>query len=348
MPVPPGAFGPGSERPFAQYFEGESSVRVASIEEIVAWLQTCEYVSDVELFRKRDVWQHPSAFEQPQARRLRGLCAMGVAQAGRARHRRRLLRRARRLDRSTGRRLPARLGGLSHRRNGVSPRAGAARTPAQTIRLLVGRDGPVRAALRREPSIRDQRLRGLCGRLAPHRARTATIRLSRYEARTDQGRPRKSKRRSSGNPTRLELIRGPCVAPSRELEFLKFLDTLGQYLRSTRDPRKALAFTLREGRAFFQAAGGCIAVAEAGERDARLLVGMPRDDGWDLEHIGRFIRHTRPPVRSDLVLAPIRRRGAAWGAMAFRRPSPPFDHDDRPAAGEDHGGGLGCRPVDGS
>jgi hypothetical protein len=64
MPVPPGAFGPGSERPFAQYFEGESSVRVASIEEIVAWLQTCEYVSDVELFRKRDFWQHPSAFER--------------------------------------------------------------------------------------------------------------------------------------------------------------------------------------------------------------------------------------------------------------------------------------------
>jgi hypothetical protein len=63
IPVPPGAFGPGSERPFAQYFEGESSVRVASIEEIVAWLQTCEYASDVELFRKRDVWQHPSAFE---------------------------------------------------------------------------------------------------------------------------------------------------------------------------------------------------------------------------------------------------------------------------------------------
>jgi len=33
-------------------------------------------------------------------------------------------------------------------------------------------------------------------------------------------------------------------------------------------------------------------------------------------------------VRSDVVLAPIRRRGAAWGAMAFRRASPPFGHDD--------------------
>jgi two-component system, NtrC family, sensor kinase len=118
------------------------------------------------------------------------------------------------------------------------------------------------------------------------------------------------------------------LAPLRELEFLKFLETLGQYLRSTRDPRKALAFALREGRAFFQADSGCIAVAEAGEADARVVVALPRDDDWDLAHIARFIRHTRPPVRSDVVLAPIRRRGSAWGAMAFRRQSPPFDHDD--------------------
>ena len=115
---------------------------------------------------------------------------------------------------------------------------------------------------------------------------------------------------------------------SRELEVLKFLDTLGQYVRSTREPRKALAFTLRESRTFLQAASGCVAVAEAGEADARLLIALPRDDQWDLAHIGRFIRHSRPPVRSDVVLAPVRRRGAAWGAMALRRPAQPFDHRD--------------------
>ena len=64
IPVPAGAFGPGSERPFAQYFEGQASVPVASIDDVVAWLQTCEYVSDVELFQKRDFWQHPTVFEQ--------------------------------------------------------------------------------------------------------------------------------------------------------------------------------------------------------------------------------------------------------------------------------------------
>ena len=63
MQVPASVFGPGSQRPFAEYFEGESSVRVGSIDDIVAWLQTCEYVTDYELFHKRDLWLHPGTFE---------------------------------------------------------------------------------------------------------------------------------------------------------------------------------------------------------------------------------------------------------------------------------------------
>jgi Bacterial transglutaminase-like cysteine proteinase BTLCP len=61
--VPPKVFGPGSRQPFAEYFQGVSSVRVQSIDDIVAWLQTCEYVTDFELFHERDVWQHPGSFE---------------------------------------------------------------------------------------------------------------------------------------------------------------------------------------------------------------------------------------------------------------------------------------------
>jgi hypothetical protein len=70
MRVPQTAFGPGSRQPFAAYFEGASGVRVHSLDDIVTWLQTCEYVSDAELFHERDVWQHPAAFEQ----RRRGDC----------------------------------------------------------------------------------------------------------------------------------------------------------------------------------------------------------------------------------------------------------------------------------
>jgi hypothetical protein len=61
--VPATVFGPGSRQPFAEYFEGPSSVPVQSIDDIVAWLQTCEYVTDLELFHERDVWQHPGSFE---------------------------------------------------------------------------------------------------------------------------------------------------------------------------------------------------------------------------------------------------------------------------------------------
>jgi len=55
---------PGSRQPFAAYSRARCSVRVRSIDDIVAWLQTCEYVSDFTLFHKQDFWQHPAAFEK--------------------------------------------------------------------------------------------------------------------------------------------------------------------------------------------------------------------------------------------------------------------------------------------
>ena len=66
MAVPAAAFGPGSRWQFPHYFEGESGVRVTSIDDIVEWLSTCEYVSDAEQFQEPDVWQEPCAFEQRQ------------------------------------------------------------------------------------------------------------------------------------------------------------------------------------------------------------------------------------------------------------------------------------------
>ena len=95
MRVPASAFGPGSQQPFADYFEGESCVRVQSIDDIVAWLQTCEYVTDIELFHERGLLAASRRLREAAPRRLRGLCAVGLAQAGRGRHRRRVLRRPR-------------------------------------------------------------------------------------------------------------------------------------------------------------------------------------------------------------------------------------------------------------
>jgi len=115
----------------------------------------------------------------------------------------------------------------------------------------------------------------------------------------------------------------------RELEFFKFADALSRRLRPMREPRKALETALRETRDFFQATRGCVAVADGGQTTASLLFTLPREGHWDLKHLGDFIRHSHPPSRADVMMAPVRRRGAAWGALALVRPDPIFDHNDR-------------------
>ena len=62
--LPARAFGRGSVRDFRWYFERESGVPVASIDEVCDWLLGCTYVSDRELFNESDFWQHPRTFER--------------------------------------------------------------------------------------------------------------------------------------------------------------------------------------------------------------------------------------------------------------------------------------------
>jgi hypothetical protein len=66
MDVPATAFGPGSRWQFSRYFEGTSCVPARSIDDIVAWLHACEYVSDLEQFQQPDLWQQPCDFEKRQ------------------------------------------------------------------------------------------------------------------------------------------------------------------------------------------------------------------------------------------------------------------------------------------
>lgn len=60
----PLAFGAGSHRSFADYFQGASRVVARSLEEVCAWLLACEFHSDQTLFLQDDFWQHPLTFEQ--------------------------------------------------------------------------------------------------------------------------------------------------------------------------------------------------------------------------------------------------------------------------------------------
>jgi hypothetical protein len=61
---PPKSFGRGSMHPFPWYFEGESSVQVACVDDVCNWLIECEYVRDSDLFNETDFWQHPRTFER--------------------------------------------------------------------------------------------------------------------------------------------------------------------------------------------------------------------------------------------------------------------------------------------
>lgn len=57
-------FGRGSLRPFPEYFDGVSTVEVASVADVEHWLLGCHYASDQQLFGTPDHWLHPGEFEQ--------------------------------------------------------------------------------------------------------------------------------------------------------------------------------------------------------------------------------------------------------------------------------------------
>ena len=111
----------------------------------------------------------------------------------------------------------------------------------------------------------------------------------------------------------------------RELAAFKFLDGLQAHLKGVREPQKALRHALRDICEFFQPTHGCIATLQAGQPEADLLFTLPKDGSWNLDVLARFIRNGRAPVQHDLLIAPVPRRGGAWGAIALSRPGRPYD-----------------------
>jgi hypothetical protein len=57
-------YGAGARHDVGWYFEGESAVAVASLDEQRAWVAGCEYATDDDLFQEPDFWQHPRTFER--------------------------------------------------------------------------------------------------------------------------------------------------------------------------------------------------------------------------------------------------------------------------------------------
>src|SRR6185295_18838179 len=115
----------------------------------------------------------------------------------------------------------------------------------------------------------------------------------------------------------------------RELAALKFIDDLSAHLRDVREPQKALRHALRDTREFFQADRSCIAVLRPGRQMADLLFTLPKQTDWDLDVLTQYIRHTHPPVRRDMLIGSVRRRGGAWAAISLVAPGRDFDREDR-------------------
>ena len=104
-----------------------------------------------------------------------------------------------------------------------------------------------------------------------------------------------------------------------ELSALKFLDRLQGHLKHVREPQKALRYALRETHEFFDASHGCIARLQPGRPHAEILFNIPKDGRWNLDALTLFIERRHPPVQQDVVMAPLKRRGGAWGALALSR-----------------------------
>ena len=119
------------------------------------------------------------------------------------------------------------------------------------------------------------------------------------------------------------------TSSEQELAAFRLLDHLHAFLKHVSEPKRALRYVLRETQEFFHASHGCIVSLQPGRPSAELRFNVPKGGRWDLDQLTRFIRHEHPPVQDDLLIAPLRRRKGAWGAMALSRPRSPFDRRER-------------------
>jgi len=62
--APLDVYGDGARHGFDWVFEGDSTIAVSSLDDILDWLGACQYETDANLFREADYWQHPHTFEQ--------------------------------------------------------------------------------------------------------------------------------------------------------------------------------------------------------------------------------------------------------------------------------------------
>lgn len=116
--------------------------------------------------------------------------------------------------------------------------------------------------------------------------------------------------------------------PSRELALWLFLDELRTYLRSIREPQKAFALALRRTCDHFKVNEACVATLNPDSPRAEIAFAIPRGARWDLELLATFLKQQRVDFPSNLIVAPIQRRGRLSAVLALRGDGfkHPLDH----------------------
>lgn len=115
------------------------------------------------------------------------------------------------------------------------------------------------------------------------------------------------------------------MKPERRVDLFALLDPLSTQLGRSVEVDKALRFTLRATKEFFEASSACVAVLRPGPSLAEMKFALPDGAGCDLSLLTAFIREKHPAIPHDLIVGPVRRRGRAWAALALARPGRPFE-----------------------
>ena len=103
-----------------------------------------------------------------------------------------------------------------------------------------------------------------------------------------------------------------------ELRLLRAIGELQQQVRPVADVEKAVRVAARSAAGLFRAEDYCVGVIVPGASRAELIARAPRSEAWDLDLLGAFARGERPEVPANVMLARLKRRGRAWGALALR------------------------------
>jgi two-component system NtrC family sensor kinase len=119
-------------------------------------------------------------------------------------------------------------------------------------------------------------------------------------------------------PTRGEIGDQAAQARADELVLWSFLDELKTHLKTIREDRKALRFSLRLTCEHFGINDGCFAVLPPGRSHAELVSVIPRGNQWDLNLLAAFLRRENPIIPRNVVMAPVSRRGRLWAVLALR------------------------------